>query len=156
VKERHVARAVELVLAGGWEVGTCAAPIGDPEARRDPSVVKVALGRGGRALYFSRAAIPYMRDGAPDPRALSKPPFLRHVGIYAYRREALARWVSLPPSPLEEVERLEQLRALEDGIGIGVAVVDEAAPGVDTVADVVRMEHLLAGDREPLTVKNDS
>lgn len=154
VQEEHLARALALVREEGWEVGTCATPLRDAEARRDPAVVKVARGRSGRALYFSRAGIPYMRDGKPDGEVLGAPPFLGHIGIYAYGREALLRWVDLPPSPLEEVERLEQLRALEDGISIGVAVVDGASPGVDTAADVVRMEQLLQGAREPITMKN--
>jgi 3-deoxy-manno-octulosonate cytidylyltransferase (CMP-KDO synthetase) len=143
VQERDLLRAVELVRAGPWEVGTCATPVRDAAAFRDPSVVKVARGEGGRALYFSRAPIPFARDGAPGPEALAAPPFLRHLGIYAYRRDALLRWVGLPPSPLEELERLEQLRALEAGIQIGVAVVDRASPGVDTAEDVARMEALL-------------
>lgn len=154
VREDHLDRAVSLVRDEGWEVGTCATPLRDPEARRDPAIVKVARGRSGRALYFSRAGIPYMRDAEPSEADLGAAPFLRHLGIYAYRREALLRWVSLPPSPLEEIERLEQLRALEDGIQIGVAVVDEASPGVDTAVDVVRMEQLLSGAHEPLTLKN--
>lgn len=139
----HVVRATELVTEGGWQVGTCAAPIGTEEARLDPSVVKVARARDGRGLYFSRAPIPFQRDGTPDAEALAAAPFLRHLGIYVYRREALLEWVSLPPSPLEELERLEQLRPLEAGIRLGVAVVAEAAPGVDTPADALRMEALL-------------
>ena len=90
----------------------------------------------GTALYFSRAPIPHQRDGSPDESALGGPLFLRHLGLYAYRREALFRWVGLPPSPLEELERLEQLRALEAGMTIGVAVVGQAERGVDTLEDV--------------------
>jgi 3-deoxy-manno-octulosonate cytidylyltransferase (CMP-KDO synthetase) len=150
VREDHLARAVEMVRDEGWEVGTCAAPLVDAEARQDPSVVKVARARSGRALYFSRAAIPHKRDDKPTPAELAGAPFLRHIGVYAYRRDALFRWVALPPSPLEELERLEQLRALEEGMGIGVAVVDEARPGVDTAADVLRMEALLSRVDEPL------
>lgn len=152
VREDHLARAVELVREGEWDVGTCATPIGEAEGRKDPSVVKVARAANGRALYFSRAAIPHKRDEKPTVAELAAAPFLRHVGVYAYRRDALARWVSLPPSPLEELERLEQLRALEDGMGIGVALVDEARPGVDTAADVLRMEALLSQMNEPLIV----
>ncbi len=144
VQEAHLARAVALVRDAGWEVGTCATPLVDPEARRDPSVVKVAMGTEGRALYFSRAGIPYKREGKPTEAELAAPPFLRHLGIYVYRRQALARWVALSPSPLEELERLEQLRALEHGIPVGVAVVENAGPGVDTAADVIRMEEVLS------------
>jgi 3-deoxy-manno-octulosonate cytidylyltransferase (CMP-KDO synthetase) len=141
--ESHVAAAVELVTEGGWEVGTCATPIRQEALRHDPSVVKVARARDGRGLYFSRAPIPFQRDGIPDGEALSGPLFLRHLGLYVYARDALLRWVSLPPSPLEEVERLEQLRPLEAGMRIGVAVVEEAAPGVDTPEDARRMEERL-------------
>jgi 3-deoxy-manno-octulosonate cytidylyltransferase (CMP-KDO synthetase) len=127
-----------------WDVGTCATPLVHPEALQDPTVVKVARAADGRALYFSRAPIPFKRDAVVGPAELSRAPFLRHVGIYVYRRDALSRWVKLPPSPLETLERLEQLRALEDGMDIGVAVVSDAAPGIDTLADVAHVERLLA------------
>lgn len=140
MEEAHVEAAVQLVTEGGWEVGTCATPLREESLLRDVSVVKVARARDGRGLYFSRAPIPFQRDGVPDEVALSGPLFLRHLGLYVYRREALLRWVSLPPSPLEEVEKLEQLRPLEAGMRIGVAVVQEAAPGVDTPEDARRME----------------
>ncbi len=140
--EAHLSAAIELVRAG-WDVGTCATPVQTQEARSSADVVKVVRRSDGGALYFSRAGIPYQRDGKPRPEDLAAAPFLRHIGVYAYRREALFRWVQLPPSPLEEIERLEQLRALEAGIGIGIAIVDGAHPGVDTAADVIRMESLL-------------
>jgi 3-deoxy-manno-octulosonate cytidylyltransferase (CMP-KDO synthetase) len=140
LREAHVEAAVKLVRDHGWAVGTCAAPLGSEEARRDPGVVKVVRAETGRALYFSRAAVPFSRDGKPAPGELAGPPYLRHVGLYAYRRAALLRWVSMPPSPLERREMLEQLRALEAGIDIGVALVATAEGGVDTPADVVRME----------------
>ncbi|MFW5904930.1 MAG: cytidylyltransferase domain-containing protein, partial [bacterium] len=155
IREDHLRKAMELVSPGPWSVGTCAAPLESPEARRDPSVVKVARSGDGRALYFSRAAIPYKRDAAPSDEELAGPPFLRHLGIYVYRRETLLEWVSLPPSALERVERLEQLRALEAGIPVGVAVVRDAAPGVDTQADVARMEEILA-DRNPTPLNPSS
>lgn len=139
----HAEAAARLVLDGPWSVGTCAAPLRSEEARRDPSVVKVVRAENGRALYFSRAAVPYARAAKPDAAALAGPPFLRHVGLYAYRRDALKRWVALEPSPLERLEMLEQLRALEGGIDIGVAVVSGAEGGVDTPADALRMERRL-------------
>lgn len=144
VKESHLIDSVALVTSGPWDVGTCATPLRSHEARHDPSVVKVARAADGRALYFSRAGIPYRREGKPSTEDLTGNLFLRHVGIYAYRREALLEWVSLPPSPLEELERLEQIRALEAGMTVGVAVVPDAGPGVDTAADVIRMEELLS------------
>ncbi|MGD2071614.1 MAG: 3-deoxy-manno-octulosonate cytidylyltransferase [Gemmatimonadota bacterium] len=139
----HLAAAVALVRQDGWEVGTCASPLLDEEARKDPSVVKVARAAGGRALYFSRARIPFKRDLKPTPEELGREPFLRHIGIYACRREALFRWVAMAPSALERLEMLEQLRPLEAGLRIGVAVVGAADPGVDTPADIVRMERRL-------------
>ena len=143
LQERQLAEAIRLVLEEGWDVGTCAAPLMDEDARKDPAVVKVARAANGRALYFSRAQIPYKRGDKPTREELGREPFLRHVGIYAYGREALATWVSLPPSPLEKLEKLEQLRPLEAGMNIGVAVVTTADPGVDTPADVLRLEERL-------------
>ena len=141
--ESHVASAVKLVVDQDWQVGTCATPIRNERALADPSVVKVARSTSGRALYFSRAPIPFRRDATQGRELPAEGPFLRHLGLYVYGREALFRWVSLPPSPLEEIEKLEQLRALEDGMGIGVAVVDSAAPGVYTPEDARHVERLL-------------
>jgi 3-deoxy-manno-octulosonate cytidylyltransferase (CMP-KDO synthetase) len=143
LQEQHLEAAIELVRDGGWDVGTCATPVLTAEARKDPSVVKVARAAGGRALYFSRAGIPYRRDEKPSADELEHEPFLRHIGIYAYSSEALRRWSALAPSPLEQVEKLEQLRPLEAGLSIGVAVVGSADPGVDTPADAARMEERL-------------
>lgn len=134
IEERHVAAAVSLVRAG-WPIGTLATPVRTAAALADPAVVKVARRPDGAALYFSRAPIPHVRDRAPTPAELASSRFLRHVGLYAYAPDALRRWVSLPPSDLELLEKLEQLRPLEAGIAIGVAVVDEAAGGVDTLDD---------------------
>lgn len=144
LKEAHLRAAIDLVREKGWDVGTCATPLMDDEARKDPSVVKVARAASGRALYFSRAPIPYKRDGKPVPEELEREPFLRHIGIYAYTREALQNWVALAPSQLERLELLEQLRPLEAGLRIGVAVVGAADPGVDTPADALRMEEKLS------------
>jgi 3-deoxy-manno-octulosonate cytidylyltransferase (CMP-KDO synthetase) len=103
----------------------------------DPSVVKVVAADDGRAMYFSRAAIPYLREA--DDARLQRPRIWQHVGVYAYTRDALMRWIDLPASPLEQIERLEQLRPLAAGIGIGVALVDEPArPGIDTEDDLER------------------
>ncbi len=139
----HVAAAVDLIVAGGWQLGTCAVPLRSRDELRDPSRVKVVRAEAGRALYFSRAPIPLKRDGEPTPEDFKGGAFLRHLGLYSYRREALMRWVDLPPSPLEQLERLEQLRPLEAGMDMGVAIVDEAEGGVDTPADVERMERRL-------------
>ena len=138
--ESHLAAAIELVRDAGWHIGTCATPILTEVALNEPSVVKVVRGSSGQALYFSRAAIPHKRDAKATQIELEKEPFLRHIGLYAYTRDALADWVARSPSPLERLEMLEQLRPLEAGLRIGVAVVGAAERGVDTPADAVRME----------------
>ncbi|HKK92428.1 MAG TPA: 3-deoxy-manno-octulosonate cytidylyltransferase, partial [Longimicrobiales bacterium] len=134
----HVQATIDLVREG-WDVATCASPITDIAEWRDPSAVKVVRDDQGGAMYFSRAAIPADRDGASGPGTAERGTFLRHVGLYTYRRQALERWVALPEGRLERLERLEQLRPLAAGIRIGVAVVDSAAPGVDTPEDAARM-----------------
>ena len=128
--------AVAMITDHGFALGTAAA-----RAPRDvleqPSVVKVVAADDGRAMYFSRAAIPFLRDRADG--ALLDGRVLQHIGVYAYDREALARWVALPEHPLERIERLEQLRPLAAGLPIGVAVIDETpVPGIDTEADLAR------------------
>lgn len=116
----------------------------------NPNVVKVVVNAGGRALYFSRRTIPYLRDAASCSEAeqLAAFPFLKHLGIYGYRRETLLELVALRPSALEQAERLEQLRALEHGIAIAVVRVEHDAVGVDTPEDVAKAERLLAGGEE--------
>ena len=135
----HVRAAVDEVQRGR-DIGTCATPLREAERLRDPAAVKVVRRADGTALYFSRAPIPHRRDGPMDGDFLARGGYLRHLGLYAYRREALLAWVALPPSPLEEIERLEQLRALEAGMTIGVAVVEHAEDGVDTLDDAHRTE----------------
>lgn len=140
------ADAVEAAISmvrKGFDVGTCATPVRAAAELADPSVVKLARARDGSALYFSRAPIPHRRQGFAQDHDWSRGPHLRHVGVYAYRRRALERWVAAGPSPLETEEGLEQLRTLELGMRIGAAVVAEAAPGVDTPEDLFRMEELL-------------
>lgn len=131
-----MAGAIAMVRDGGFPLGT-AAGRRSPEIMADPNCVKVVRADDGRALYFSRAPIPFLRDtdDAPTRDAL----VLQHMGIYAARRDALARWVSLPPHPLELVEKLEQLRALAAGLAMGVAVVDAPSWGeVNTEDDLHR------------------
>jgi 3-deoxy-manno-octulosonate cytidylyltransferase (CMP-KDO synthetase) len=123
------------------EVATLATPIGSLEEFMDPNVVKVVTALDGAALYFSRAPVPWSRDGAPAGLA-SQREFagaMRHVGLYAYRAEALRRITSLPPTALEQREKLEQLRALEHGMRIVVGrCTERPEPGVDTPADLER------------------
>ena len=132
-------RSIALALAEpGVELATLVRPL-DPEERQDPSVVKVVLGRSMDALYFSRADIPFEREPGQG-----HPPRYAHLGLYAYTREALLQLSRLPPSPLEESERLEQLRALECGIRIRCAVTLHRSFGIDTPEDLRRAEALLA------------
>jgi 3-deoxy-manno-octulosonate cytidylyltransferase (CMP-KDO synthetase) len=112
-------------------MATLAAPIGAPEDATNPNVVKVVVDSTGHALYFSRAPIPWAREGWKDGRDPTKH-VLRHFGIYAYRRDFLLGYSKLPPSRLEELEKLEQLRALEAGHRIACAVVDSVPEGIDT------------------------
>ncbi|MCP5090779.1 MAG: 3-deoxy-manno-octulosonate cytidylyltransferase [Gammaproteobacteria bacterium] len=132
-----VRNCLEALEEGEADIGTIAAEIGREEERTNPNVVKVVgspLPRGGilNALYFTRATAPY-GDG----------PLYHHIGLYAYRRAALERFVGLPPSPLETRERLEQLRALEAGFRIHVGLVDTVPLGVDTPPDLARAREIL-------------
>lgn len=131
-----MAGAIAMVRDNGFALGTAAGQRG-AEIMDDPNCVKVVRADDGRALYFSRAPIPYLRDGAD--RGARDALVLQHMGIYAARRDALATWVSLPPHPLEIVEKLEQLRALAAGLAMGVAIVDAPSWGeVNTEDDLVR------------------
>ena len=126
------------------EMSTAAALLTDPAEYDNPNVVKVVVNAAGRALYFSRRTIPYVRDAAPGAEPLAAFPFLKHLGIYGYRREVLLRLVECPVSALESAEKLEQLRALENGVKIMVVRVDYECVGVDVPADVKRVEKILA------------
>jgi 3-deoxy-manno-octulosonate cytidylyltransferase (CMP-KDO synthetase) len=145
VAAEHIKLSAQLVL-DGWDVGTPAAPIQSLQAWRDPAVVKVARAADGRALYFSRAPIPHKRDGDPTPDELNSEKYLRHIGVYAYARAALLRWVELPETELERQEKLEQLRALAAGLRIGVAIARESASGIDTAEDLAHAERRLKGE----------
>lgn len=115
------------------DIATLAAEIHSEEERQNPAVVKVVIAQDGRALYFSRHLIPS-----------GEGPHYHHIGIYAYRRAALERFVALPPSPLEQREKLEQLRALEADMAIGVSVVDTVPLGVDTPEQLEQVRAILA------------
>ncbi|MGE5297127.1 MAG: 3-deoxy-manno-octulosonate cytidylyltransferase [Solirubrobacterales bacterium] len=126
------------------EMATLAAPFATREQIADPNVVKVVAGIGGKAIYFSRSVIPYDRDraGVGDAGV-----YLRHIGIYAYRRDFLLKITSLPQTPLEKLEKLEQLRALENGYTILVGRVEHTCEGIDTpeqyaaFAKIYRAQH---------------
>jgi 3-deoxy-manno-octulosonate cytidylyltransferase (CMP-KDO synthetase) len=136
VQRDAVLGAAEMVSSGRFPLGTAAAHA-DRAILTQPNVVKVVTADDGRALYFSRASIPFIRDehDAPLARTLVR----QHIGVYAYTRDALARWVRLPQHPLEQVERLEQLRPLAAGIAMGVAIIDQPPlGGIDTEDDLAR------------------
>ena len=118
------------------QLGT-AAVLASPDVLARPDAVKVVTDDTGAAMYFSRAAIPYLRDAADAPERDAR--VLHHIGVYAYTPASLARWVALPTHPLERIERLEQLRPLAAGLRMGVAVVQgPVRPGIDTEADLER------------------
>jgi 3-deoxy-manno-octulosonate cytidylyltransferase (CMP-KDO synthetase) len=122
------------------DMATLAVPFTSEEHWRNPNCVKVVCDHQGRALYFSRSPIPFVRDGQPDFTA--RPPrFLLHLGLYAYRRDFLLKLAATPPAPLEQLEKLEQLRVLALGRSIQVGIVEQAGVGVDTRADY---EHFVA------------
>jgi 3-deoxy-manno-octulosonate cytidylyltransferase (CMP-KDO synthetase) len=126
-------------LQGNPKLGmvTAANPVTDPADVHNPNVVKVVTDLAGRALYFSRSVIPHDRDGRGGVK------YLRHQGIYAYRRKVLLDFVKWKPTPLEEAEKLEQLRALEHGVAIGVMLVKRGSIGVDAPEDLVQAERAL-------------
>ncbi|HTI69353.1 MAG TPA: 3-deoxy-manno-octulosonate cytidylyltransferase [Candidatus Limnocylindria bacterium] len=130
----------------GYDMSTAGSTLTDVAEYDNPNVVKAVVAANGRALYFSRRTVPYLRDHANRPAVeqMTEFPFLKHLGIYGYQLESLMRLVTFPPSPLELAERLEQLRALENGFTIAVARVHHDSVGVDVPADVARVEALLA------------
>lgn len=130
-----IGRLARLVAEEGADMATAAAPDDDENHATDPNVVKVVVNAAGEALYFSRSPLPWDRDAAAP--AL---PFLRHLGIYAYRPDFLARLVAAPPAPLERTEKLEQLRALHLGGRIRVVESPEPWPGVDTPEQAAALE----------------
>lgn len=132
-----VEKAVAALKESSADWSTLCYPISSEEAL-DPNKVKVVMDNFGRALYFSRAPIPYARDGFPAD-------YFGHIGLYCYKREALLKFASLPQTPLESSEKLEQLRALENGMSIICVKVAGAAPGIDTPEDLARTEEILAG-----------
>jgi 3-deoxy-manno-octulosonate cytidylyltransferase (CMP-KDO synthetase) len=124
--------AVDLLAQSDFDITTVAAPVVDPHDLTTPNVVKAVISHKHQGLYFSRNTIPF-GDGV----------VYHHIGLYAFRRAALQRFVSLPPSPLEQRERLEQLRALEDGMRIGVGIVHDIPVSVDHLEDLEKARALL-------------
>lgn len=139
---RQVAELLARDASAG--IATLCTPIAAPAELLDPNVVKVVFAEDGAALYFSRAPIPWDRDGASGGSQSSTRGAHRHLGIYAYRVAALAQLTALPPCEIERIERLEQLRALWSGVRIRIDLAQRLpGPGVDTAADLARVEALL-------------
>ena len=131
-----------LASDAAWDMATAAAPVSDPRDLENPAVVKVVFGGQGQALYFSRSVIPHIRDA--DRAGLGEESLhWRHIGIYAYRRSFLERFVAAPPCVLEKAEKLEQLRALDLGCRMKVVKTAACGIGVDTPEDVGRVEALI-------------
>jgi 3-deoxy-manno-octulosonate cytidylyltransferase (CMP-KDO synthetase) len=139
-RREHLETLLHLMARPGVEVGTLKTPCA-PADIKNPNVVKVVTAGDGRALYFSRAAIPYDRDGRCAAACF------KHLGFYAYTGEALERFGRWPESLLESTERLEQLRFLENGMPVYVAETPFDTVGVDTEEDLMRVEALLAAQR---------
>jgi 3-deoxy-manno-octulosonate cytidylyltransferase (CMP-KDO synthetase) len=135
IRAEHIASLASLMQDSSVPVGTLKTPA-RPEDIANPNAVKVVADANGRALYFSRSTVPYDRDGL-------RPKYFKHLGIYAYRKQALDQFIAMPESSLERVERLEQLRFLENGIPIYVAETSFDSIGVDTEEDLVRVQHIL-------------
>jgi 3-deoxy-manno-octulosonate cytidylyltransferase (CMP-KDO synthetase) len=136
VSRRALLGATQKVTEAGFPIGT-AAVLATPAILTDPNVVKVVTTDRERAMYFSRAPIPFLRDSADAE--LQRSQIYQHIGVYAYDTTMLLGWNDLPYSPLEHIERLEQLRPLAAGVEIGVALIDEPVrPGIDTEEDLER------------------
>jgi len=136
VSRRAVLGATRMVTEARFPLGT-AAVVAPAHVLSDPDVVKVVAADDGRAMYFSRAAIPFLRDAADAE--LQRTHVWQHIGVYAYEWSALMHWIQLPESRLERIERLEQLRPLAAGVAIGVSLIDEPVrPGIDTENDLER------------------
>lgn len=129
-----------VISSGEWDMATAATPIEDEEQINDPSVVKALFNRHGQALYFSRSTIPHIRDAGETSTSGI---YWRHIGIYAYRRDYLLKLVAEPPCALENLEKLEQLRALDMGCRMKVIKTQDFGIGVDTPEDVAKAEQLL-------------
>ncbi|MCM2276473.1 MAG: 3-deoxy-manno-octulosonate cytidylyltransferase [Oligoflexia bacterium] len=136
-----IERAVELVRGGRFPMSTVMTSLKSSAELHERSVVKVIADRTGRAIYFSRLPIPYGRG--PEPAGSEPFVCFRHVGLYVYDRATLMRFRALPPSPLEKAEVLEQLRALAEGIPIGIAEVEFRSIGVDTPEDLDQVRRVL-------------
>jgi 3-deoxy-manno-octulosonate cytidylyltransferase (CMP-KDO synthetase) len=133
------------LIAGPAEMATLATPFASVRDWQNPNQVKVVCGHDGKALYFSRSPMPYPRDaqGQPDEAWVQAHRPLRHLGLYAYKADLLERFASLPPGRLEQIEKLEQLRVLENGFSIAVGLSSDPSIGVDVPEDAEKFEAVL-------------
>ncbi len=139
IEPELIDRLAEVMASGEWDMATAAAPIENDEDLNNPSIVKAVFSQDGQALYFSRSPVPFVRDAETDAAGAH----WRHLGIYAYRREYLLKLVAEPPCALENIEKLEQLRALYIGCRMNVLQVADIGIGVDTPEDIGRVERIL-------------
>jgi 3-deoxy-manno-octulosonate cytidylyltransferase (CMP-KDO synthetase) len=138
IKSSTISAIAELLKSDpSCDIATAVAPTLDEEKINNPNCVKAVLAKNMRALYFSRSRVPFKREITEENKNV---PYWQHCGIYGYRREALTRFVSLPQSPLEQLEKLEQLRALEDGMIIKCVEIAPSGPAIDTAADLANAE----------------
>ena len=143
IQPAQIETLMHLFDAPETQIGTLGKPFETIEATMNPNSPKIVTDRRGFALYFSRSVIPYIR-GVEQEEWLKHYPFLKHLGVYAYRREVLAEVTRLPQSALEKAESLEQLRWLENGFRIRVGITDMETVGIDTPDDLTRAEQFLA------------
>lgn len=141
----HQIQALARMIQGDCPMATLCTPFKRAEDFTNPNQVKVVITKTGRALYFSRSPIPYQRDtaGQVDDAWVSANPCFKHLGLYAYRADFLERFVTLPPGKLEQIEKLEQLRALGAGQPIAIEVTEDPSIGVDTAEDAKKFEAYL-------------
>jgi len=147
IKPEQLKELVECIRQPSTDIATLIHPFEDDEDVSDPNKVKVVIDKYARALYFSRAAIPYFRDteigSSENEKEGSGPDYFKHIGLYAYTQKALKLITRLPSSPLEKAESLEQLRWLEHGFTIRTSISDYESIGVDTPEDLERLEDLM-------------
>jgi len=137
--------ALARLIQGDCPMATLCTPFKRVVDLDNPNQVKVVMSQAGRALYFSRSRMPYARDLGPavDDAWVTANPCFKHLGLYAYKADFLEKFVAMPPGQLEQIEKLEQLRVLEAGYPIAIAVTDDPTIGVDTPEDAVRFEQVL-------------
>jgi len=145
VSKEQIQALSDLVRREDVSMATLAVRFKTPKDFLDSNRVKVVTDRTGRALYFSRSPIPYSRDNAVDDAFLERNPAYLHLGLYAYKRDFLAAFTQMEPGYLEQLEKLEQLRALEHGHAIAVGIVEKSGHGIDTPADSTHLEKILQG-----------